>query len=206
MKRGFTATIASASALTLAAFVPLGTAMAQEGDAVITNTETVNVSLDPAGNVDVARVYDQIAVQGSGTVDYANPVSTVGLRNLDSFGGFTVEDDSIVEETDVDGQLRRRAVSDFDLELPITIVATYTAWTARRSTPADLVGKSGEVEVTYTDREHDRVGRANLGDRRPGQRGHEDSDDLRPVRRVDVVHPAAKLHRRGVRQRLLACW
>ena len=149
MKRGIKATIASASALTLAAFVPIGTAMAQEGDAVITNTETVNVSLDPSGNVDVARVYDQIAVQGSGTVDYANPVSTVGLRNLDSFGGFTVEGDSIVEETDVDGQLRRRAVSDFDLELPVTVSVMYRL-DGQETSPADLVGKSGEVDVTYT--------------------------------------------------------
>ncbi len=149
MKRGIKATIASASALTLATLVPIGTAMAQEGDAVITNTETVNVSLDPSGNVDVARVYDQIAVQGSGTVDYANPVSTVGLRNLDSFGGFTVEGDSIVEETDVDGQLRRRAVSDFDLELPVTVSVMYRL-DGQEVSPADLVGKSGEVDVTYT--------------------------------------------------------
>ncbi len=149
MTRGIKAAIASASALALATFAPLGAAVAQEGDAVITNTETVNVSLDPSGNVDVARVYDQIAIQGSGTVDYANPVSTVGLRNLDSFGGFTVEDDSIVEETSVDGQLRRRAVSDFDLDLPVTVSAVYRL-DGNEISPDDLVGRSGELEVVYT--------------------------------------------------------
>ena len=140
--------IAGLSALALAALAPVATASAQEGDAVISNTETVNVSLDPSGNVDVARVYDQIAIQGSGEVAYANPVSTVGLRNLDEFGGFTVEGEEIVESTSVDGQLRRRALSDFDLDLPVTVAVSY-ALDGQPIDASDLVGKTGNVEVTY---------------------------------------------------------
>ena len=128
------AVLASVAALSMAAFAPLSTAAAQEGDAVITNTETVNVTLDPSGNVEVARVYDQIAIQGSGEVGYANPVSTEGLRNLDEFGGFTVEGEDIVETTSVDGQLRRRALSATSTRSCRSRSRRPTPWTARRST------------------------------------------------------------------------
>ncbi len=148
MTRIIRAGVAGASALALALLSPVATASAQEGQTIITNTETVNVSLDPSGNVDVARVYDQIAIQGSGEVAYTNPVSTEGLRNLDAFGGFTVEEGSVVEDTSVDGQLRRRALSDFDQELPVTVSVVYSL-DGQEIDPADLVGKSGSVEVAF---------------------------------------------------------
>jgi putative membrane protein len=148
MARTMKASLASVAALSMAAFAPLSTAAAQQGDAVITNTETVNVSLDPSGDPDGALVYDQIAIQGTGSVAYENPVSTAGLRNLDTFGGFTVEGDSIVEETEVDGQVRRRSVSDFELDLPVSVSVVYRL-DGQEIPPADLVGKSGEVDVSY---------------------------------------------------------
>jgi len=150
MARGLTRVVAGTGAFALAVLTPVATATAQSsGSTVITNTESVNASLDPSGNVDVVRVYDQIAIQGSGDVSYTNPVSTAGLRNLDGFGGFTVEDDAIVEETSVDGQLRRRTVSDFELDLPVSISVVYTL-DGQEISPADLVGKSGEVNASYT--------------------------------------------------------
>ena len=150
MARGLTRIVAGTGAFALAVLTPVVTATAQSsGSTVITNTESVNASLDPSGNVDVVRVYDQIAIQGSGDVSYTNPVSTAGLRNLDGFGGFTVEDDAIVEETSVDGQLRRRTVSDFELDLPVSISVVYTL-DGQEISPADLVGKSGEVNASYT--------------------------------------------------------
>jgi putative membrane protein len=149
MARGLRGLAAGTAAVALVVYAPVTTAVAQDGAPVITNTETVNVSLDPAGNVDVARVYDQIAIQGSGPVSYVNPVSTAGLRNLDGFGGFTVEEGAIVEETTVDGQLRRRTVSDFELDLPVSVTVEYKL-DGEVIEPGDLVGKSGRVEVTYT--------------------------------------------------------
>jgi len=141
--------LAGAAALTLAVLTPVATASAQSsGEPIITNTETVNITLDPSGNVEVARLYDQIAIQGSGDVDYTNPVSTAGLRNLDEFGGFSVEGDAIVESASVDGQQRRRALADFDQELPITVSATYSL-DGQPFDPADLVGKSGTVEAVF---------------------------------------------------------
>ena len=58
--------------------------------------------LDATGKVDVARVYEQVAMKGRGTVDLQNPIETQGLRNLDGFGGFDVKDGVMV------GTLRRR--------------------------------------------------------------------------------------------------
>jgi putative membrane protein len=149
MARHVSKILAGTSAFALAVLVPAASATAQSGDAVITNTETVNVSLTPTGEPDIARVYDQIAVQGSGEVSYRNPVSTSSLRNLDSFGGFTVEDGSIVEDTSVDGQFRQRSVSDFDKDLPVSLAVAYTL-DGEPIEPDDLVGRTGAVEVTYT--------------------------------------------------------
>jgi putative membrane protein len=147
MGRVFRSLMAGAGVFALVLVVPVTAALAQE-EPVITNTETVNVTLDATGGLEVARVYDQIAIQGSGEVSYKNPVSTSGLRNLDGFAGFTVEDGAIVEDTSVSSQVRRRTVSDFDLDLPVTVAITYTL-DGEEIAPADVVGKSGELEVTY---------------------------------------------------------
>jgi putative membrane protein len=149
MARHVSKILAGTSAFALAVLVPAAAASAQSGETVITNTETVNVSLTPSGEPDIARVYDQIAVQGSGEVAFRNPVSTVNLRNLDRFGGFTVEDGSVVEETSVDGQFRQRSVSDFDKDLPVSLSVVYTL-DGEPIEPDDLVGRTGAVEATFT--------------------------------------------------------
>jgi putative membrane protein len=149
MSRATTRVLAGVSVLGLALLVPISAASAQTEDPVITNTETVNATLTPSGEVSTVLFYDQIAVQGSGEVDYANPVSTVGLRNLDSFGGFTVEDGSIVESTSVDGLFRQRSLSDFEKDLPVTVSVVYTL-DGEEISPGDLVGKSGQLDVEYT--------------------------------------------------------
>jgi putative membrane protein len=149
MARLTTRVLAGVGAFGLAVLVPVSAASAQSGDPVVTNTETVNATLTPSGEVDVVRIYDQTSVQGSGDVSFSNPVSTDGLRNLDSFGGFTVEDGSIVESTSVDGQFRQRSVSDFTKDLPVTVSVVYSL-DGEEISPSDLVGKSGQVDVEYT--------------------------------------------------------
>ena len=148
MNRTIRMGVAGVGAFSLAVALPVSSALAQSGDPVITNTETVNVATDSSGDVESASVYDQIAIQGSGDVEYENPVSTAGLRNLDSFAGFAVEDGAIVEATTVDGQVRRRTISDFDLDLPVEIAVVYKL-DGEEIDSGDLVGKTGELEVTY---------------------------------------------------------
>ena len=123
-------------------------AAAVVADVSVTNTETVQAYMDATGELDVARIYDQIAMQGNGTVELANPVSTEGLRNLDKFGGFDVQDGEIVGTYDVDGQMRLRAVSDFTEKLPLEVKVTYLL-DGKEVNPEDIVGATGSLEVRY---------------------------------------------------------
>jgi putative membrane protein len=138
--------------LAAAAVVALGASPAAAAglatDVVVSNTETVQAYLTPTGELDVARIYDQVAMSGQGTVDLVNPVSTEGLRNLDRFGGFEVEDGAIVGTYEVDGDLRLRAVSDFTKELPLEVSVTYLL-DGEEVEPGDVVGRTGELEVRY---------------------------------------------------------
>lgn len=142
MSRRIAAAAAGAVALVLAA------APSAAADVDITNTETVQVYLNPDGGVDRARVYDQLDLTGTGSVDLRNPVTTDGLRNLDGFGGTDTEDGEAVLRTDVDGEQRRRTVSDFDGDLPLSVSVEYRL-DGEVVDAEDVVGESGELEVRY---------------------------------------------------------
>ncbi|WP_019136590.1 hypothetical protein [Cellulomonas massiliensis] len=134
------ATASGASATVVAA--------AGEGDVAVVNTETVQAHLDATGVKRDARVYEQLSFTGTGSATVANPVSTRGLRNLDGFGGGTVEGGALVTTVDVDGSQRLRTVSDYDKELPLRVQIRYTL-DGRRIEPGAIVGRSGELEVHY---------------------------------------------------------
>ena len=122
---------------------------ASTGDVVISNTETVQAYLNSSGKLDVARVYEQVALQGKGTVDLVNPVEAKGLRNLDGFGGFEVKDGQMVGTYTVDGEKRLRTVSDYTKKLPLEVDVKYFL-DGRETKPGDVVGKTGNLEVRYT--------------------------------------------------------
>jgi putative membrane protein len=115
----------------------------------VVNTETVQVYLGADGKLESKRVYEQLALFGHGSVDLKNPVSTDGLRNIDGFDGFKVSDKDQVVKADVDGTRRYRAVSNFDGKLPVTVTPTYKL-NGKTVSPGDVVGKDGELTVTYT--------------------------------------------------------
>lgn len=122
---------------------------ASSGDVLVSNTETVQAYLDASGKVDTARVYEQVAMQGKGTVDLSNPVETNGLRNLDGFGGFEVKNGNMVGTYTVDGEKRLRSVSDYTKRLPLKVEVTYTL-DGKTVQPGDVVGRSGVLKVQYT--------------------------------------------------------
>jgi putative membrane protein len=124
-----------------------GPAMAADG-VLVSNTETVQAHLNADGTVKDARVYEQVALQGNGTVTIKNPVSTANLRNLDGFGGFDVTGGNMVSTQTVNGEKRMRAVSDFKKTLPLKVSATYKL-DGKTVEPGDVVGKSGRLEVHY---------------------------------------------------------
>src|SRR4051794_19270489 len=123
-------------------------AAAGDGSVRVSNTETVQAYLDATGKVDVARVYEQVDMQGRGTVDLRNPVEPQGLRNLDGFSGFDVKDGVMVGRYDVAGEQRLRTVSDYTKKLPLQVQATYTL-DGQPVEPGDLLGRSGRLEVRY---------------------------------------------------------
>jgi len=115
---------------------------------LISNTETVQAHLNADGSVQDARVYEQVALQGNGTVTIKNPVSTANLRNLDGFGAFEVKDGNIVSTQTVNGEKRLRAVSDFGKVLPLKVAVTYKL-DGKTVQAGDVVGKAGRLEVHY---------------------------------------------------------
>jgi putative membrane protein len=119
------------------------------GDVEVVNTETVQVYMDASGKIDSRRVYEQLTLTGQGTVDVANPVEESGLRNLNGFSGFDVEDGVQTTTVDVDGVERLRSVSDFDGDLPLEVEVAYEL-DGERVDPEDVVGADGALEVTYT--------------------------------------------------------
>ena len=124
-------------------------AAAGDGSVQVSNTETVQAYLDASGKVDVARVYEQVAMKGRGTVDLRNPVEAQGLRNLDGFGAFEVKDGVMLGRFDVDGEQQLRTLSDFTKKLPLEVQVTYLL-DGRPVEPADVLGRSGHLEVRYT--------------------------------------------------------
>lgn len=141
-----TSAAAAGAATTLVAALVAAPLAAAEVD--VTNTETVQVYLEPDGAVDSARVYDQLDLTGSGTVELRNPVTTDGLRNLDGFGDTDTEDGEAVLEADVEGDQRRRTVSDFAGDLPLAVSVEYRL-DGEVVDARDVVGESGELEVRY---------------------------------------------------------
>ena len=115
---------------------------------LISNTETVQAHLNADGTVQDARVYEQIALQGNGTVTIKNPVSTANLRNLDGFGAFEVKNGNIISTQTVNGEKRLRSVSDFGKVLPLKVAVTYKL-DGKTVQAGDVVGKAGRLEVHY---------------------------------------------------------
>ena len=137
---GVTAVVAASS---------MPAAYAAEDEPVVTNRETVQAYLDATGDVKVARIYDQLAAFGNGTITVENPVSGKGLRNLNGFGRVDVEDGRAVQKLEVDGEARLRTLSDFEGDLPVDVIVAYSL-NGKSVKPSDIVGKSGLVEVHYT--------------------------------------------------------
>ena len=132
-----------------------GSAAAAVGAATTTptrvvNRETVQVEASSTGEVDHARLFNQLTVYGDGTYRVADPTATNGLRNLDGFASPDVVNGEAVWTIDTDGRADRRTVADVPTSrLPVTLKASYTL-DGNKIDPADLVGKTGDVTASYT--------------------------------------------------------
>ncbi len=87
---------------------------------------------------------------GDGSVTVKNPVDTNGLRNLNGFGSPDAKDGAIEKHYDVNGVAQDRSVSTFDSsKLPLSVDVEYVL-DGHKVSAGDLVGATGDVEVTYT--------------------------------------------------------
>jgi putative membrane protein len=142
--------VAAVSATTLAVgMMAISPAVAAGTDAQVVNTETVQVYTDASGAVQTKRIYEQLALTGEGSAEVRNPIETKGLRNLDGFRGYSVEEGDQVAELTSDGKKRLRTVSDYTGDLPLDVQVRYTL-DGEPVDPGDVVGKSGRLEVRYT--------------------------------------------------------
>lgn len=142
--------VAAALAATAVVALYAAPASAASDDGVeVVNTETIQVYTDATGKVDTKRVYEQLSMTGNGSVDLSNPIETDGLRNLDGFGGFDVEDGNQITRTTVEGSEHLRSVSSFDGDLPLEVEVTYLL-DGKEVEPGDVVGEDGKLEVLYS--------------------------------------------------------
>ena len=145
-----TPALGAGAALLALAFIATGpAAYAAAGDVEVVNTETIQVYVSSEGDIESQRVYEQLTLTGTGSASVANPIEEEGLRNLNGFGGLSVEDGVQNLEVDVDGVERLRSVSDFTGELPLDISVQYRL-DGELVEPGDVVGSEGLLEVLYT--------------------------------------------------------
>jgi putative membrane protein len=140
-----TAGVGATALALLSAPIAMGAA---DDDVVVTNTETVQVYMNADGEIDTQRVYEQLVLTGTGDVSVENPIETDGLRNLDGFSGYDIEDGKAVLDESVDGEERFRSVSDFDGELPLDVSIAYFL-DGEEVEAGDVVGEEGQLEVVY---------------------------------------------------------
>ncbi|WGL53913.1 hypothetical protein P5P86_08810 [Nocardioides sp. BP30] len=115
----------------------------------VSNTETVQVYVSPDGKLGQQHIYEQLVLTGHGKADVVNPITTSGLRNLDSFSGVHVKDGNQIVDTTVDGEKDLRTVSNYHGDLPLTLKVSYKL-NGKPVKAADIVGKSGHLDVSYT--------------------------------------------------------
>jgi putative membrane protein len=143
--------LALATLLAVPASLPV---LAQSGaPSSITHRQSVRTEMSAAGEVTASRVFTQLTVQGDGDVEVVLPgQSTRGLRNLDGFGRPRTDGDQVTFTVTAnrDG-VAERTVADNTSDLPIELEVAYTL-DGRPIEPKALVGKSGNVEVTFTAR------------------------------------------------------
>jgi putative membrane protein len=111
-------------------------------NATIEHRQSVLTELDADGTIRTARYFTQLNVTGGEALSVSDQ-PTAGLRNLESFGGVDRDGNALSYPAGFS-----RTVADFDGDQPVSIEVSYRL-DGEPIAPRDLVGRSGEVEVTY---------------------------------------------------------
>ena len=128
-------------------------ALAQDdGQADIAHRQSVLAKFSPTGELDNARIFSQLTVTGDGPVEVRlADQSTRGLRDLGGLGRPGTDGDDIVFGIDASPEgVHKRTVAQHTADLPVAVEVSYELDGETLENPRDLVGRSGELEVTYT--------------------------------------------------------
>lgn len=139
-------------AVTVASVLPGALALADETSDVHTAvTRAVLSQGDANGEISRSTLITQIQVDGSGQTSFSVPAPDGATpKDMDAFGGPTVEDGSAQYNLDVDGaQLMRTSQTYNTDDLPVTVEVSATL-DGQSIEPADLAGNDGLATLTYT--------------------------------------------------------
>jgi putative membrane protein len=120
------------------------------GDVQATVRKTVRQAATATGEITNSTMYTQISAVGNGTKTVTVPVGTTSNRNLNSFGPFPMEGESMVVDLTVadGGGTEQRTVTDADIA-PMA-VSVKVMLDGAEIAPEDVVGASGVLDVEYT--------------------------------------------------------
>jgi hypothetical protein len=112
--------------------------------------QTVVVSTTADGKVSgTPQVFTQWSANGSTPATLKVPMSSSGFRNLSSLGTPPVKDGYAVWNLHLTGPTHQRAVAHFpSSKLPVQVSAAYEL-NGKKMSAKDIVGKTGELKVTY---------------------------------------------------------
>ena len=123
---------------------------ADSGDVQATVRKTVLQTGNAQGEIATSRMYTQVSAVGSGTKTVVVPVGTTSNRNLNEFGAFPMEGESIVFDLSVSEGVgvEQRTLTDADIN-PME-VSVKLMLDGAEIAPQDVVGASGVLDVEYT--------------------------------------------------------
>lgn len=128
-------------------------ALAQDGgEASISHRQSVLTQLSSTGELDTSRVFTQLTVTGDGPVEVVLPSqSTRGLRDLGGLGRPSTDGDDVVYGIDATSAgVHKRTVATNTADLPVSVAVAYEFDGEPIEDPGDVVGRSGELSVSYT--------------------------------------------------------
>ena len=112
--------------------------------------QTVVVSTSATGKISgTPQVFTQWSANGSGPATLKVPMSTSGFRNLSGLGKAPITDGYAVWNLHLSGPTHQRSVAHFPTnKLPLQVSAAYEL-NGKKVKAQDIVGKSGELKVSY---------------------------------------------------------
>jgi putative membrane protein len=125
-------------------------ALAQGEASEITHRQSILTELSPTGDAGASRVFTQLGVTGDGDVEVVLPdQATRSLRNIGGIGRPQTDGDAVVWNVSAtpEGTLERTVATN-TAALPVSVDISY-ALDGETVEPGDVVGRSGELTVTY---------------------------------------------------------